>query len=95
VLACDAAGIAIGTGRLLPEGKIGRMAVLHTARAHGVGAELMGELLAIARERGLPEVELSAQTHALGFYARFGFVGEGAEYEDAGIPHRRMRLALR
>jgi len=95
VLACDATGIAIGTGRLLPEGKIGRMAVLHTARAHGVGAALMGELLAIARERGLPEVELSAQTHALGFYARFGFVAEGAEYEDAGIPHRRMRLALR
>jgi predicted GNAT family N-acyltransferase len=94
VLVRDAQGAAIGTGRLLPEGKIGRMAVVRAARGHGVGAAILRELLAAARERGFAEVELSAQTHALGFYERFGFVAAGGEYADAGIPHRSMRLRL-
>ena len=54
----------------------------------------MQALLAIARERGDAEVERSAQTHALGFYEKFGFVAFGDEYLDVGIPHRSMRLRL-
>ena len=92
VIARDATGAPVGTGRLLPEGKIGRMAVLRFARGHGVGAAILAELLNAARERGFEEIELSAQNHALGFYARAGFVAEGVEYMDAGIPHRTMRL---
>ena len=95
VLARDAGGMAIGTGRLLPEGRIGRMAVVKAARDQGVGAAILRELLAVARERGFDEVELSAQTHALGFYERFGFAAVSDEYADAGIPHRTMRLTLR
>jgi predicted GNAT family N-acyltransferase len=94
VLARSSRGEAIGTGRLLPEGKIGRMAVVRAARGNGVGAALLRELLAAARERGFTEFELSAQTHALGFYERYGFVVVSGEYLDAGIPHRTMRLAL-
>jgi predicted GNAT family N-acyltransferase len=94
VLARDANGRAIGTGRLLPDRKIGRMAVVQSARGQGVGAAIMRALLAMARERGDAEVELSAQTHALGFYAKFGFVAFGEEYLDVGIPHRSMRLRL-
>ena len=37
---------------------------------------------------------LSAQTHAIDFYARFGFVAEGEDYDDAGIPHRTMRMIV-
>ena len=85
---------AIGTGRLHPSGKIGRMAVLHHWRGHGVGAAILGHLIDAARERGIKEVFLHGQTRVLGFYAGFGFVAEGAQFEEAGIPHRLMRLRL-
>jgi predicted GNAT family N-acyltransferase len=93
-LAFDRAGRLLGTGRLLPDGHVGRMAVLPQARGTGVGSALLAALLQAARARGDREVALSAQTHAIPFYERFGFVAEGEEYDDAGIPHRRMRRAL-
>jgi len=84
----------LGTGRLLPDGHIGRMAVLRQARGAGVGSALLRALLQAARMRGDREAILSAQTHAIPFYERFGFVAEGEEYDDAGIPHRAMRLTF-
>jgi predicted GNAT family N-acyltransferase len=87
-------GKAVGTGRLLPDGHIGRMAVLRESRSLGVGRAILERLIAEARRRGIREVRLSAQTHALGFYARHGFVAVGAVFEEAGIPHQEMRLAL-
>src|SRR3954463_10199182 len=73
VIAETADGAAIGTGRLLPDGHIGRMAVLAPWRGRGVGRMLLAELMAAAAERGDTVVELSAQTHAIGFYRRNGF----------------------
>ena len=93
-LACNEQGQALGTGRLLPDGHIGRMAVLADARGHGVGSRLLQELMAAARTRGDAEVVLSAQLHAEPFYARHGFAREGGEYMDAGIPHVSMRRRL-
>lgn len=84
----------VGTGRLLPTGKIGRLAVLASSRRHGVGARMLRRLTELAHERGLREVYLHAQVTALPFYAAHGFVAEGSEFEEAGIAHRRMRLAL-
>lgn len=95
VLALTADGTPVGCGRLLPEGRIGRMAVLAEARGQGVGAALLHALLRAARAQGHATVMLSAQTHALGFYARYGFVAEGGEYCDAGMPHRTMRLVFK
>jgi predicted GNAT family N-acyltransferase len=86
---------AVGTGRLLPDGHIGRMAVLKDWRGRGVGAALLQRLIQAARERGDAEVVLSAQVHALGFYRAHGFSTHGEVYEEAGIPHQAMRLALR
>jgi predicted GNAT family N-acyltransferase len=94
VLAMARDGAAIGTGRLLPDGHIGRMAVLKAWRGRGVGGAMLAELIAAARAAGHVRAHLNAQTHALGFYARFGFVAEGPEFDDAGIPHRAMTLAL-
>ena len=94
VVAVNASGSAVGTGRLLPDGHIGRMAVLAQWRKMGIGALMLAELLAAARERRHAAAELSAQTHALGFYRKFGFEVVSGEYLDAGIPHRTMRLAL-
>ena len=93
-LARDASGRAVGTGRLLPDGHIGRMAVLAPARALGVGSALLRALMDEARRAGHATVELSAQTHARAFYERHGFIAYGPEYDDAGIPHVAMRRAL-
>ena len=94
VLAATATGEAIGTGRLLPDGHIGRMAVVKRWRGRGVGGALLAELIAVAIEAGHASAVLNAQTHALKFYARYGFEVIGDEFMDAGIPHRTMRLKL-
>ena len=83
---------AVGTGRLLPDGHIGRLAVLAPWRGRGAGSALLLNLIAIANARGIISVALNAQTHALAFYQRFGFVAEGDDFDDAGIPHRHMLL---
>jgi predicted GNAT family N-acyltransferase len=88
------AGRAVGTGRLLPDGHIGRMAVLRDARAQGIGGAILERLLEEAARRGVREAVLSAQTHALPFYRRHGFAPVGAVYWEAGIPHQEMRRAL-
>jgi predicted GNAT family N-acyltransferase len=87
-------GRAVGTGRLLPDGHIGRMAVLKEWRGHGAGKALLRALVEAARRRGDREVLLSAQVHALGFYRAEGFEPEGEEYEEAGIAHQGMRRKL-
>ncbi|MDZ7748592.1 MAG: adenylosuccinate lyase [Halofilum sp. (in: g-proteobacteria)] len=87
-------GRVIGTGRLLPGGHIGRMAVAAEWRGRGVGRALLDALLDRARARGLAGVVLHAQTSAIGFYERSGFRAEGPEFEDAGIMHRVMRREL-
>jgi predicted GNAT family N-acyltransferase len=93
-LAHNAAGATVGTGRLLPDGRIGRMAVLAEARKRGVGAALLEALIAQAIARGMDEVVLHAQTHAAGFYSRFGFREYGDEFMEAGIPHIAMKRRL-
>lgn len=87
-------GEAIGTGRLLPDGHIGRMAVLKEWRGRGVGQALLRALVDAARRRGDREVVLNSQVHALGFYGAEGFKAEGPVYDEAGIPHQTMRLKL-
>lgn len=108
VLALRADGVALGTARLLhgeaaaakngdgdpAVGSLGRLAVTRDARGLGVGAALVRAVEAVARARGLTAVDLHAQTHALGFYARLGYEAYGPEFPDAGIPHRAMRRAL-
>ena len=93
-LAYSAAGEAIATGRLLPDGHIGRMAVLREWRGKGVGGAILERLIGVARERGDPEIELFAQTHALAFYRSHGFAETGPVFEEAGIPHQAMRKKL-
>jgi predicted GNAT family N-acyltransferase len=87
-------GEPVGAGRLLPDGHIGRMAVLAGWRGQGVGSALLEALVAEASRQGMTRLVLSAQTHALDFYARFGFAPEGAVYDEAGLPHQTMRRTL-
>jgi predicted GNAT family N-acyltransferase len=93
-IACDAAGRAIGTARLLPDGRIGRMAVLAEWRRKGVGAALLAAMLERARACSMARAVLHAQTRAAGFYRKFGFSERGGEFLEAGIPHVEMTLDL-
>ncbi|GAB2973052.1 GNAT family N-acetyltransferase [Streptomyces pseudoechinosporeus] len=107
VLAVREDGMPIGAGRLLygeaaaaktggdrAVGSLGRLAVLKSARGLGVGIALVRGIEDTARARGLTAVDLHAQTHALGFYERLGYVAYGPEYLEAGIPHQAMRRSL-
>ncbi|WP_427183437.1 GNAT family N-acetyltransferase [Bordetella bronchialis] len=93
-VAYDADGQVLGTGRLLPDGHIGRMAVHRRARGMGVGARLLRALVEAGRSAGHRKLMLNAQTHARGFYAGQGFVVEGDEFMEAGIPHVAMALTF-
>ena len=85
---------AVGTGRLLPDGHIGRMAVLKEFRGKGVGGAVLASLIDAARRRGDRELALSAQVHALAFYRAHGFKPVGEVYQEAGIPHQAMTRTL-
>jgi predicted GNAT family N-acyltransferase len=87
-------GIPIATGRLLPDGHIGRMAVLKEWRDRGIGGLILNALMERARQRGDSQVVLSAQVGAARFYEAHGFVRHGAEYMEAGIRHQEMRRRL-
>jgi predicted GNAT family N-acyltransferase len=91
VIARDSNGEVIGTGRLLPDGHIGRMAVLAAWRGKQVGRALMERLIAEAAQQQLRPLLLHAQVQAIGFYEKLGFVAEGTTFMEAGIPHRLMR----
>jgi predicted GNAT family N-acyltransferase len=108
VLAVREDGMPLGTGRLLygeevaaaktggdpTVGSLGRLAVAKAARGLGVGVALVGAIEEAARARGLSAVDLHAQTQALGFYERLGYVAYGEEFLDAGIAHLAMRRPL-
>ena len=94
VIACDALWQPVGTGRLDPLGRIGRMAVLPSWRSRGVGTALLVRLLALARAQGLHEVVVHAQRSVVGLYHKAGFLERGRPFREAGIEHQLMVKAL-
>jgi predicted GNAT family N-acyltransferase len=87
-------GEPVATGRLLPDGHIGRMAVRADQRGRGIGRQVLEALIAIAAGRGDAGVELSAQQQVEGFYRLQGFEPVGAPYDEVGIRHVKMRRSL-
>jgi predicted GNAT family N-acyltransferase len=83
-------GDVIGTARLMPSGQIGRMAILIPYRGHGIGRRMLHMAIRSANRCGLKEVFLHAQSYALEFYLKAGFIADGREFEEAGLPHRSM-----
>jgi len=94
VLAFSEKRDVVGTGRLEPTGKIARLAVLGEYRGQGVGSAMLIRLVEEARQRGFDQVYLHAQTHALNFYKKFGFVSDEEIFSEGGIPHVVARLNL-
>jgi len=90
VLVTDAGNKPVGTGRIGPDGRIGRMAVLKAYRRQGVGSALLAALLNYARQEQYTGIYLHAQVDAIPFYEKHGFIASGESYMDAGILHRNM-----
>ncbi|MDK4792492.1 GNAT family N-acetyltransferase [Acinetobacter seifertii] len=84
----------IATARLLPQHSVGRVAVLMSYRKQGIGKILMQHIIDYARNQKLPYLKLSAQTYVTAFYEALGFNVQGEVYQDCGIPHINMILAL-
>ena len=80
--------------RIIDYHKIGRMAVLKQYRGHGLGAALLLAAVAICKTHGAKQITLSAQTHAIAFYEKTGFVQVSGVYCDVDIPHVDMLLQI-
>jgi predicted GNAT family N-acyltransferase len=93
-LALAPGDLPVGTLRLLPNGQIGRMAVLGAWRGQGIGSRLLHHAIAAAHAHGWDEVWLNAQFQRRSFYAPHGFIVISDVFEDAGIPHQRMLRRL-
>ncbi len=96
-LVSDADGISVATARLLQDKKhahIGRMAVLKPYRQQGIGSMMLTTLLEQAKKIGVIKIDINAQTSAMSFYQRAGFIAVGDKFDDAGIPHYKMTLQL-
>ncbi len=87
-------GQSLACARVLPDGHIGRMAVLAAWRGRGVGEALLLQAIQVCRQLGVSHARLSAQTHAVGFYQQAGFEVCSAPYLDANILHVDMELKL-
>ena len=87
-------GLPIGTGRILSDGHVGRVAVLKNFRGLGIGKSIMKELIKCAQDLSLEKVWLSSQWHAHSFYLDLGFVCVGEIYKEAGIDHIKMFKTL-
>lgn len=85
-------GYVLGYLRLLEDRdgtfRIGRVCTAKGARGLGLARKLMRA--AVAEVQHSPAV-LAAQTYATDFYRSFGFVEDGVEYLEDGIPHVNMR----
>jgi predicted GNAT family N-acyltransferase len=84
----------VGTGRMLADGHIGRLAVLREHRGRGLGAEAVLALVNEAQNRGMRRVYLGAQSHAVGFYEKLGFSVYGDPYVEVNIEHIHMERLI-
>ena len=86
--------VALACGRMLPDGKVGRMAVLKEQRGKGLGRQLLDYIVEHARQHGMSRLHLHAQSHAANFYLDAGFFHYGEPFEEAGIPHVAMEMLI-
>ena len=82
-----------GPGDYFREASIGRVAVCEEFRGTGLGIQVMKESIKAVKQRfGPVNIALSAQKYLEQFYKDLGFLTEGKEYLEDGIPHIRMVL---
>ena len=67
---------------------IGRVVTARDARGRGLSARLVQEAITLCAGHA---VDIGAQTYLEGWYARFGFVRTGPDYDEDGVMHLPMR----
>lgn len=90
-------GILAGYADLQDDGLIDHFYVSPDFARCGVGAALMAQLLACARERGLPALHSHVSRTAQPFFARFGFevvAQRRPRVRGVEVPNAQMRLSL-
>ncbi|WP_379969718.1 GNAT family N-acetyltransferase [Ectobacillus sp. sgz5001026] len=83
----------VGVGRLRIVdgfGKLERICILPSYRKVGLGKIIIQALEKLAKERGVSKAKLHGQTHAEGFYQKFGYKTSSAVFMEDGIPHLLM-----
>lgn len=76
--------------------KIERMAVLSKVRGAGIGSKLLNSMIEyLESKKDIVDIILDAQSHAKGFYKKFGFDQDGEMFEEVGLPHIKMRKVIR
>ena len=84
----------VGTGRVLKDGHIGRIAVLSEFRGQSIGSKIIYSLTDVAIKNDYQRVYLGSQKHAIDFYTKLGFTPFGEEFIEAGIVHLSMQKLL-
>lgn len=87
-------GESVGTGRMLDDGHIGRVAVLKECRGKGLGSIIVESLIQKAIENSFIRVYLGSQINAFNFYKKLGFTQFGEEYTEANIAHVLMEKRI-
>ena len=78
-------------GDYFKESSIGRVVVSPATRKDGYGIEIMkASINAVKENYNETVIRISAQKYLLKFYSSLGFVQEGEEYLEDGIPHVAM-----
>jgi ElaA protein len=93
----DETGKTVAVARILPKGisyneiSIGRVATDEKVRKQKVGIELMETCMDFIKTKHPNEiVRISAQSHLVSFYNKFGFISTGKTYLEDNIPHTEM-----
>jgi len=92
-------GVLAGYLRILPPNttyefpSIGRVVVDEKFRNKNIARKMMTEAINFLNEKyGKTRIKIGAQTYLNSFYKSLGFVNEGQEYIEDGIPHIHMIL---
>ncbi|QTD41244.1 GNAT family N-acetyltransferase [Sporosarcina sp. Te-1] len=88
----------IGAGRIRKistgVGKVERVCVLKEFRGKHLGNLIMHSLEEHAKQTGMHKIVLNAQSYAVPFYEKLGYLVTSPEFMDADIPHRAMEKMI-
>ncbi|OUV02522.1 MAG: hypothetical protein CBC42_07035 [Betaproteobacteria bacterium TMED82] len=84
----------VGTGRLNPRGRLGRICVLKTFRKRGLGNYILQALVSEAKKLNYEKIYLHSQKHAVSFYQKKGFQLQGKSFIECKSTHFKMFRSL-
>ena len=75
-------------------GKVERVCVLEEYRGKRLGALIMATVEEYAKNIPWKKLKLHAQSYAVPFYEKLGYVVTSPEFTDANMPHRAMEKEI-